>query len=153
MKFRWRGGSKGFIARSASRAVRRNLYRSGSGTQALGSCGLLLILLIGIPVALLLFPLLFLPLLPIFPFLQEIPVLVIFLMGPIVIGVFALIYLLRITGTQSRTNWLSLKSKKTIQSIKEMSVTKKVFLVSLLLFTVVLYALLFVTILFNMVSK
>lgn len=33
MKFRWRGGTKGFIARSAARAINRELYRKKGGNQ------------------------------------------------------------------------------------------------------------------------
>lgn len=121
MKFRWRGGTKGFIARSASRAVRRELSRNGGGEQATNSCALIIILIIGIPLALILLQILLLPVELFFALLEKEPLLTSILFGGIVIGIVALIYLQKNGYIQSARSWFSLKVKEITKPIKQMS--------------------------------
>lgn len=112
MKFRWRGGTKGFIARSASRAVRRELSRNGGGERASNSCSLLIILLIGIPLATFLLQILMIPVILIFELLQRNPLLSIVLIGSIFVGIFGVVYLQKKRYIESAIYWLSRTFRK-----------------------------------------
>jgi hypothetical protein len=112
MKFRWRGGTKGFIARSASRAVRRELSRPGGGERASNSCSLLIILFIGIPLAIVLLQILMIPVVLIFELLQKNLLLSIVLIGSFFVGIFGVVYLQKKRYIESAINWLSRTFRK-----------------------------------------
>jgi hypothetical protein len=144
MKFRWRGGNIGFLARSTSRALRRGVRGRNRTAQAVNSCALLVILIMGVPLALFLLLMLLFAIEQFFVLLQNEPLLAAILFGSIIIGILALIYIQRKRYIQSVGRWLLLKFKEIIRSISQISKGKIVILASLTILAIIFCAALFI---------
>jgi len=117
MKFRWRGGTTGFIARSASRAVRRGFSSNKGGESAINSCAFIIMLIIGIPLGFALLQLLLLPVGVLFWIIKEAPFLSAIFIGIIVFSIVTLTYLQRKGYIQSARDSLNLKFEGLLKPI------------------------------------